>query len=461
MRSSWGPLLVALGLLPCLSAAEVIAYVSDPLWDGVLRLRDLNRDGDAKDAGESSYFFGPGNLSGYAGIGNAQALLVLGKDDILAAESEESGLFMTRVLRLRDLNGDGDAQDPGEATLFWDSWLPIGVNYDRVKALLIGPDGALYAADNNDWNLDYDTPEAVWRLDDRNGDGHIVASEVALYVELSTVGDRWGFSSEDYAWTTKGDLLFTNKTTAANDINLWAIEPGDETGNDLHPLAKNSALPGVACNWNSLTVHPLSDNPVLVAGGAGQRRLIVELVDSNGNGWIDGPNELLNRYASNNAVVNWWWDTTAVTDLAYAPDRTLWLLDDSPAKRILRLTDLDGDGLYHSAGELATYYVSATSPATSEGQPALALRTVAFAAFANPDFDGDGAVDAVDAQRWTACLAGPGTAVPNGCLPGDFLDADLDGDADVDLHDYVNFQRASTPLTELPTTLQQPLKFQH
>lgn len=445
-------------LLPCLGVAEVIAYVSDPAWDGVLRLRDVNRDGDADDAGESSYFFGPGNLSGYAGIGNAQALLVLGKDDILAAESEESGLFMTRVLRLRDLNGDGDAQDAGEATVFWDSWLPTGANFDRVKALLVGPDGALYAADNNDLNLDYDTPEAVWRLEDRNGDGHIASNEVTLYAQLSPVGDRWGFSSEDYAWTVKGNLLFTNKTTAGNDINLWAVEPGSETGNDLHPLAKGSALPGFTCNWNGLTVHPVSDNPVLVAGGSGQKRLVVEFVDSNGNGWIDGPSELLNLYASHTAVVNWWWDTNAITDVAYAPDQTLWLLDDSPAKRILHLTDLDGDGLYDSADEMSTYYASASAAVTSEGgQPALSLRTLAFAAFANPDFDGNGAVNADDAQRWTACLAGPGAALPTGCSPADFLDADLDHDGDVDLRDFVGFQRLGTGLIAAPTTLQ-PLK---
>jgi probable HAF family extracellular repeat protein len=47
------------------------------------------------------------------------------------------------------------------------------------------------------------------------------------------------------------------------------------------------------------------------------------------------------------------------------------------------------------------------------------------------DFDNNGAIDAADMAPFVGCLRGPNVAFPSGCP-----EADLDGDADVDLHDF-------------------------
>jgi hypothetical protein len=53
------------------------------------------------------------------------------------------------------------------------------------------------------------------------------------------------------------------------------------------------------------------------------------------------------------------------------------------------------------------------------------------------DHDHDGDVDSFDARRFLGCLAGVDEATPpEGCIPASFTIADLDGDGDVDLHDY-------------------------
>jgi len=62
------------------------------------------------------------------------------------------------------------------------------------------------------------------------------------------------------------------------------------------------------------------------------------------------------------------------------------------------------------------------------------------------DLDADGDVDEGDLALWVDCLSGPVEAeIPPGCDAVTFADADLDGDADVDLADFSGFTRALTP----------------
>jgi len=56
------------------------------------------------------------------------------------------------------------------------------------------------------------------------------------------------------------------------------------------------------------------------------------------------------------------------------------------------------------------------------------------------DFDDDGDVDLDDYEEFFACLNGPNvTTPPPGCSPEQFVQADLDGDADCDLADAAAF----------------------
>ena len=56
------------------------------------------------------------------------------------------------------------------------------------------------------------------------------------------------------------------------------------------------------------------------------------------------------------------------------------------------------------------------------------------------DMDDDGHVDLDDYARFAPCLGGPGvTTPPINCDPDDFPEADLDGDTDVDLLDFLEF----------------------
>jgi hypothetical protein len=416
---------------------DVVAYVSALTEDSIMRLSDLNGDGDFNDAGEATQFFGPGNADGWPGVGSAQCILVLGYDHLLAADGEESGAFDTRVYRLRDLNGDNDAMDAGEATVFWDALLPIGVNYDRPKEITIGPDGAYYLADNNTINFDYDTPEAVWRLEDLNADGDVNdAGEVTLHVELAPIGSAFGFICEDFTWNSAGELVFSNQESSTNTGMVWIIRPDLS----LHQLADDGDILGIGFSKVALTLHPQTENPVMVGFDILENRRILELVDTNGNGVIDDAGETSSLYRSDIAAepLLWNYQSSGPTDLDYAPDGSLWLLNNVD-DLIIRFIDQNGDGDFNDVAEAAEVYRGLEAGANG-GFATTFPRTIGFARVPLlGDMNCDGLISAADIDPFVIALtAGPdgyAAAFPN-CR---YENADINGDGSVSAADIDPF----------------------
>jgi len=141
----------------------VDAPSTGPNGKGAYRLVDLNSDGDALDAGEVTPFFIPPFA-----VTPFFWCLELGADGWFY--TADSGNEV--VWRFRDLNGDGDAQDAGESIAWWTTASP-----SNIWDLAAGADGAIYAADS--------TPVSrIWRLFDANSDGMIGAGEfTAVYDE--------------------------------------------------------------------------------------------------------------------------------------------------------------------------------------------------------------------------------------------------------------------------------------
>ncbi|MEZ6188122.1 MAG: Ig-like domain-containing protein [Planctomycetota bacterium] len=151
---------------PCMSAAGVI-YLPDAAADQVLRLVDLDGDGDAQDAGEARVFFD--NTSPLGAVLTSPASVALGPDGALWLIDNGSGGGADDLLRLIDLNGDGDALDAGEATIVNDvdyagaQW-GLGVDaYGRVFHTVTGGGGNMLVA-HEDLNGDGDTLDVGERV---------------------------------------------------------------------------------------------------------------------------------------------------------------------------------------------------------------------------------------------------------------------------------------------------------
>jgi hypothetical protein len=100
-------------------------YVCDTATDSVYAARDVNGDGDANDAGEVRPWFTAANASGLT-LPSPNGACQGADGAIYITNAGTSSLPQDALYRTVDLNKDGDANDAGEGTIFVDETL-IGV----------------------------------------------------------------------------------------------------------------------------------------------------------------------------------------------------------------------------------------------------------------------------------------------------------------------------------------------
>lgn len=250
------------------SAADGTVFVTDLSTDTIYALRDTTGDGDANDPGEHRVFFDGSNVSGLPlpqGYGvTADALGRL----FVAVNNATTPAGPDRILKLEDLNGDGDANDLGEATSYYDLPGTTGAVTASIPVkVVIGPDANVYFTENGAaftrgvwkltdldfdgncngpgeatlfwtppfvaaplhwglavdatgtfWVTDHSSNEKVWRGRDANGNGTIEPTEENLFYQ--TAGSSWW----DVVLRDDGAVLLcdtdtTDKVTSLRDLN--------------------------------------------------------------------------------------------------------------------------------------------------------------------------------------------------------------------------------------------------
>ncbi len=141
-------------------APDGTIVIGDSATGRVIRLNDLDGDGTALGVGEATVVY---DATGPIVLNDIDAIQVDGAGRIYAID-EDTGT----VLRLTDLNGDGDALDSGEVILFHDNLAPGSVVTDPNDAILIGP-GQLVVVDG--------AIDAIVLLSDLDGDGAALAPD--------------------------------------------------------------------------------------------------------------------------------------------------------------------------------------------------------------------------------------------------------------------------------------------
>jgi hypothetical protein len=200
---------------------------------------------------------------------------------------------------------------------------------------------------------------------------------------------------------------------------VWIVEPDLS----LTEYANDDDVLGIALDRPGMALHPQRQNPVMAGYDIYDTRRILELIDDNGNGRIDDIGELRSLYRADAAVeVVTWGIPNHAMDVDYAPDESLWLLD-NVGKTIVRFVDLTGDGDYLDEDEAAVVY-EATVAGQQGGFVMDFPRAVVFAAepACTGDLDGDGDTDQADLGALLAAY-------------GQTAGGDLDGDGDTDQAD--------------------------
>ncbi len=426
---------VLAAVVPGSRAADIVIYLSDQNLDAIVRIQDINRDGDTLDAGEVITFVDDDPPE--TGIENCQGMVLLGLDDILATDNFPP----QNVIHLRDLNGDHDALEPGEATAWFDGTLPGSLTLDMPVALTPGPFESIYLVDNP-YEPDTTNPDAIYRMQDLNGDGDVNdADEVTEWIRFSEPGeilyttydldfdlDGYGYFA-DSSVPTPWQLMRIDPET--HDITVWADD--DEV---LGQLGYHLAIGGGS---GGVTLDPYT-NEILIGGYYGiSTAVLLALRDDNGDGRIQPLSE-----------IRLLWDQATPTHTAYVNEpRDLYFLPDGSLlwvdmlyDQVLRLVDVNRDGDYDDSSETRIVY---RADWAAPGQPVAdrPQTVVGIVVTAPGDMDDDDDVDLDDYVVFAPCMAGPNeTLPPAGCHYLDFACADLDDDGDVDAADFAWFQRA-------------------
>lgn len=188
-----------------------IANTSTGGVDQILKLQDLNQDGDANDAGEAiDYCTIPG---GSGAVGNSIPTEVRAGPDnnLYYTEVGATGVVTKGVYKLEDANFDGDCNDAGEVTLFWTPGPQPQPNSPFYYSLAIDRAGWFYITDHSN-------NERVWRGRDIDSSGMIDPSEETLFYQTSA-STWWDIEVRDDGWILLCEDETPDRITALKDLN--------------------------------------------------------------------------------------------------------------------------------------------------------------------------------------------------------------------------------------------------
>lgn len=188
--------------------------------DRILLLRDLNGDGDAQDAGESIEFYSRPGTTGVLAASIPTRIAIGPDTSVYFTENGTTGAFAKGVWRLFDGTGNGDANDPGEATLYW---APPASGAPQYWTLAIDALGAFYLTDHS-------ANRQVWRGRDADGSGAIDASETTLFWQGTVAASWWDVVVRDDGAVLLCDTQAPGKLTLLRDLNGDgdAMDPGEQ-----------------------------------------------------------------------------------------------------------------------------------------------------------------------------------------------------------------------------------------
>ncbi|MCK5943552.1 MAG: hypothetical protein KAI24_16335 [Planctomycetes bacterium] len=314
--------------------------IVDSTYDGVWRAVDWNQDGDLDDAGEVLSYYS--DAIGSIVLGNPSCIAVAADGTAYVGDSSSD-----IVMALRDGNGDGDANDPGEHRVFFDDSNPAGIVMASIQSLHVDALGRVFLAIANSGSTGVDM---IVMLHDQNGDGD--ALDAGEAVDYHTVPGS----------VAAGDSI-PSELAAGVDLALYYAEAG-ATGVITKGVYRlfDSNFDG-DCNdpgerslfWDTSTIgaaSPFHYGMAIATDGRfylsdhSSNETLWTARDANNDGVIDASEQGIYYQTAGST----WWD------VVIRDDGAVLLCDDQTPDRITLLRDLNGDGDALDAGEAIEIY---------------------------------------------------------------------------------------------------------
>ncbi|MCV6585612.1 MAG: Ig-like domain-containing protein [Marinibacterium sp.] len=323
--------------------------VGDQRLDQVLLLQDLDGNGKADGAGETTVFFDANNLSGLPSpTGNVFTIHQAADLSVFVGDGSADAVY-----RLRDRNNDGDAQDAGEAEIWFSADNAAGFSTITPNGVAQGEDGAIYIANAGTRSTPQD---AIYRTVDLNGDGDADdAGEATLWLDLQTIID----TSVPFDLSFHGDVAYlTDLTGTAPDV-VHRIEDlnGDGTiqTDEVTAFITDDASFGAPVDIAGAVAADGSFYSATWFPDRGEIFKLYRLTDLDGSGKIDSVHEAREVWNANMLPEGIGADIGF--SLAVDDDGTVVLTANSFAGQssIVRLENLNGDGDFFDAGETVLF----------------------------------------------------------------------------------------------------------
>ncbi len=313
----------------CISASENdYLYVGDADEDFVLALEDLNDDHDCYDLVggllEHSVFFDGSAALTYGG--NAAGIRTQAPTGVTARLLTEVWLSNANtdlagndsIVRLKDSNGDLDANDPGEAFEFFRPSLGHpNVDHSIPNAIAIGANGLIHYVENGSGRA-----KGVYLLADANGNGVI---------------DDNPFEVLPFFLPTLAELALEGVSNPVV-MDLTSLETA------VHDMHESTIFRRMGETW---FLTDLANDVIWILEDLDADRSI--------------------EYSSGEAHAYWYASVTqpsAVREVAVDEDHRLFAVQpELPSDRLHRMTDLDGDEvIVDGSNEVSDVYDDAIAP---------------------------------------------------------------------------------------------------
>ncbi len=334
------------------ASAQVAFLVADRTNDAVWVLADFNGNGVINEPAEVRLWFSAANAAGTAGPDNPSSLA--SRPDGTAVMGDAG---LGAILRLKDSNSDGDAQDAGESRVVADAANASGMSLAFIAGLAFDNEGTLYAANAGNAS----GPDAVYRCTDLTADGDYQdADEIQVYVGSGAFGPGNGpFGPQEVVFLPGAIIpigLMRNSSSGLHGVFRFADLSGNGRADDPGEFfaffdAGNASgitpAPGFALANDAFrpdSVYTLQTAP-------GSLDQLIRLTDDDG--------DLTAQQAGEGVVA---WETAepnfiSLDVVSLADGRVL--VTDSDSDRVAILTDLDGDNRFVSAGERDDFFTNA------------------------------------------------------------------------------------------------------
>lgn len=352
------------------SPAGTTLLFGDQDLDSILLTRDRNGDGDAADANESRLFFGAGNASGLtAPTGNVFAIQRTDDGSVVFGDGDTDTIY-----RVRDLNGDRDAMDAGEAAVWFSAGNAGGLPLLTPNGVAQGGDGAIYVVEAD--VLSTPNGDFVYRTVDLNSDGDANdAGEASTWLDLKALNG----SSSAFEILFDDDAAYVIDTAGSDSNRIYRAQDLDNSGavdsGEVSVFIDDTNVFGAPVDF----AMAIGDDGSLFTIDLTGSHQVFRLVDLDGSGSIDAAGEATEVW--NDTFLPVGFDALAAFDIAFAEDSLFWISNaggSSPeGDSIYRLTDLDQDGTFFGAGETAVWSSrTLTGDVPSRGRSLAAFQVV-------------------------------------------------------------------------------------